>query len=229
MNQRVAIIFLMLSLLLNIFGSCSSTNHNENIIPPSEQPFDTSDEHIHNAPDDTIVLKEATNEEDIIVNEYLITRLKPIRENFKRINSVTQWTFSDTVELWETLEGGEAEFFYLNDQLERIITRHFGETFQLLKEYYLLNGQLSFVLEKSYKYNRPLFYDSTAMKDNNDNQAFDFEKSEVIEDRSYFEKGVLIHQINSQDCGSPYTSDYLSEEQKRIKSDFDKLIKMKKK
>ena len=108
------------------------------------------------------------------------------------------------------------------------MTRHFGETFQQLIEYYLLNGQLSFVFEKSFKYNRPIYYDSTSMKENKDNQAFDFEKSEIVEDRSYFEKGKLIHQMNNQDCGSPFADGYLMEEQKRIVSDFAKLKTMKK-
>ena len=67
------------------------------------------------------------------------------------------------------------------------------------------------------------------MKENNDNQVWDFDKSEIIEDRSYFSNGRLIHQISNQDCGSPFTEDYLAEEQKRIKDSFDKLMKLKKK
>ncbi|MEO6254797.1 MAG: hypothetical protein ABIO79_15915 [Ferruginibacter sp.] len=96
------------------------------------------------------------------------------------------------------------------------MTRHYGETFQQLTEYYLLKGQLSFVFEKSYKYNRPIYYDSAS-------QAFDFEKFEIIEDRSYFENRKLIHQVNNQDCGSPFADNYLLEEQKRLNPDFDKL------
>lgn len=173
---------------------------------------------------DTIQLRETFNEEDLPVNEYLTERLKPIRENFKRINSFTNWTFIDTKELWETTEGGEVKYYYQNGQLEKIVTRHFGETFQQLNEYYLMNGQLSFVFEKTYKYNRPMYYDTTAMKENNDTEAFDFEKSEIVEDRSYFENGKLLHQLNNQDCGSPFADDYLLEEQKRIKTDFEKLL-----
>jgi hypothetical protein len=175
---------------------------------------------------DTVELKETFNEEDLPVNEYLTERLKPIRANFKRINSITNWTTVNETDLWETTEGGKAKFYSLNGQLEKIATRHFGETFQQLTEYYLLNGQLSFVFEKSYKYNRPMYYDSTSMKENNDTVAFEFEKSEIIEDRSYFDNGKLLHQLNSQDCGSPFADDYLLEEQKRIKTDFEKLIKL---
>ena len=62
------------------------------------------------------------------------------------------------------------------------------------------------------------------MKENNDNQTFDIEESEIIEDRSYFQNGKLIHQINNQDCGSPFAAEYLLEEQKRLKKSFDKLL-----
>lgn len=180
----------------------------------------------HLPPRDTLILLESSNEEDFAVNEYLTERLQPIRKNFKRINSITKWTSTNTKELWESTEGGEATFYYNNETLEKISTRHFGEMSQQLSEYYLMNGQLSFVFEKTFQYNRPLFYDSVAMKANKDTEAFDFEKSEIIEDRSYFEKGKLIHQLNNQDCGSPFAADYLLEEQKRIKTYFEKLLKL---
>ena len=173
---------------------------------------------------DTFQLKETFNEEDIPVNEYLTDRLKPIRINFKRINSIKNWTSVDTEELSGSTEGGEAKYYFQKVQLEKIVARHYGETFQLQTEYYLLKGQLSFVFERRHKYNRPLYYDSTAMKENNDTEAFDFDKSEVIEDRSYFENGKLLHQINNQDRISPFADDYLLEEQKKIKADFDRLI-----
>ena len=175
---------------------------------------------------DTVELKETFNQEDFPVNEYLTEKLKPIRDNFKRINSIPKWTIIKTKDIWETTEGGEAKFYYLNGQLEKITTRHFGETFQLLAEYYLLKGQLSFVFEKSYKYNRPMYYDSTSMKENSDTEAFGFDKSEIVEDRSYFDKEKLLHQLNNQDCGSPFAASYLLEEQKRINTDFKKLIKL---
>ena len=176
-----------------------------------------------------IQLQETFNEEDIPVNDYLTDRLQPIRENFKKINSITNWSSIDKKSLWETTEGGSAEYYYLYGQLEKIVARHFGETFQQLTEYYLLNGQLSFVFEKSYKYNRPIYYDTTMMRENNDKEFFGLDISVVIEDRSYFEKGKLIHKLESQDCGAPFADDYLLEEQKRIKTNFEKLIELIKK
>ena len=156
---------------------------------------------------DTVELKESFNQEDEPFNEYFTEKLKPLRANFKRINSITNWTNKENKEISASGDGGEAKFYYLNGQLEKIITRYFGETFQNLTEYYLPKGEISFVFEKSYNYNRPIYYDSAAMKESNDNETFDFEKSEITEDPSYFENGKLLHQINSEDCGSPFAKD----------------------
>ena len=180
---------------------------------------------VNKVKNDSTELKETFNEEDLPSNEYLNEILEPIRSNFKKINSITKWTTIKTKDIWETTEGGEAKFYYLNGQLEKIISRNYGETFQLLTEYYLLNGQLSFVFEKLHKYNRPIYHDSTAMKEMNDTEIFDIEKSDIIEDRSYFDKGKLLHQISSGDCGAPFSNDYLLKEEMRIIGDFNKLIK----
>jgi len=179
-------------------------------------------------PNDTIQLTESLKQEDLAVNEYLTNELKPIRENFKRLNSIENWTQIKVTELWESTEGGEAKYYFQNKNLKKIITHHFGETFQKLTEYYLKDEKLSFVFEKSYKYNRPVYYDSSAKEENNDIEKFDFEESEIIEERSYFNNGKLLHQLNNQDCGSPFANDYLLEEQKRLLTKFEKLIKLEK-
>lgn len=178
---------------------------------------------------DKITIKESFNEEDIAVNEFLTDRLKPIRSNFKRINSITKWSSVKKRDIeGESAEGGEAVFYEQKGRLEKITVRLYGEMGQTLAEYYLLNGQLSFVFEKNYTYNRPLFYDVKAMKENNDTEAFDFEKSEIEENRNYFEKGKLIHVMNSMDCGAPFSGDYIMEEEKRLTELFKKLLKLSK-
>ena len=174
----------------------------------------------------SIKLEETFNKDDLQVNENHRVKLNPIRINFKRINSIVKWTDIKTIDIWETNEGGEAKFYYLNGQLEKITTKHFGETFQLLTEYYLLKNKLSFVFEKSYKYNRPIYYDTTSAKANNDKDSFEFKKTEILEERSYFDNGKLVHQLNNQDCGSSSSHSYLVKEENRIKTEFEKLLKL---
>lgn len=160
---------------------------------------------------------------DTIFEEYLGERLKPIRENFKRINEITEWTSVDKRKLNQSTESGAATYYFLQDTLLKVVTIHFGEGGKNIQEFYTKNGQLSFVFEQQYHYNRPITWDSTAMKENNDTEGFDIDKSEIVEDLSYFSKGELIRQINNQDCGSPFSKDYLKEEQVRLKMEFEKL------
>lgn len=176
---------------------------------------------------DSIVLTESYDISDYPVNEYMTGTLAPIRENYKRINTITNWTTVIIRDINGTSEGGVALFYYMDKKLEKILTKHFGETFQILTEYYFLNDKLSFVVEQSYNYNRPIYYDSIAMVENNDNEIFDFDKSEIMENKSYFVKDELIHQSNNQDCGSPFASDYLKSEELRIKRNYQKVIAVK--
>jgi len=217
---------LYLSIINFFFARCSNNEHQE-IVQNDSIP--TNKEKKTNSRIDTIIIKESSNVDDYVNNEYLMERLKPIRSNFKRINSIERWTRIDTIELWETTEGGEAHYYYQNQTLERIVIRHFGETFQSITEFYLLNGDLSFVFNKSFNYNRPFYYDSIHMRENKDSVVFNFENSEIVEERYYFEKGKLIHIISNQDCGSPFPDDFLLEEQNKIFPYFKKLISLNKK
>lgn len=174
---------------------------------------------------DSIVLKETFNKEDEVNNEYLTKQLKPIRANFKRINSISKWTSTEVKDIWQTTEGGHATLYYNNKKLEKIVARYYGEMYQMLREYYLLNGKLSFVFQKLYRYNRPMYYDSLEAKANNDDEAFDFDKSKIEETRSYFEKEKLIHQVSNQDCGTPFTKEYLLGEEELLKDDFESTLK----
>lgn len=176
---------------------------------------------------DTVKIKETFNKNDTEDNGSLENRLKPIRSNFKRINSIKKWTIIEKRDVeGESAEGGEAVFYEQKGKLEKITARLYGEMGQVFIEYYLLDGKLSFVFEKNYHYNRPLYYNEKAMKENNDTEAFDFKKSKITENRNYFEKGNLIHIINTEGRGISFSSEYISEEQKRISELYEKLLKL---
>jgi hypothetical protein len=177
---------------------------------------------------DSLGSKGVFNNEDLPTKDQLEYRIKEIRENFKRINSIASWTSIDVIPLTESTENGEAKLYYENKKLEKFITQHYGEMGKLLTEYYLKDGQISFVFEKSYNYNRPIYYDTVAMKENNDTEAFDLTKSEIEEYRSYFYNNRLIHQIKSPQNTLLLNDDNLLEEQNRIIINFDKYLKLSK-
>ena len=158
-----------------------------------------------------------------VIETKLPGNFKVIKENFKRINAIARWSEIKTKELWESLEGGEAKFYYQDTTLEKIVTWHFGESYRYLIEYYLMNGHLSFVFEKEYRYNRPIFYDTAAMKENNDTEVFDFKKSIITETRSYFENKKLTCRLSNREKDSSYNKSVYGE-QERLMTAFVDLV-----
>ncbi|MGR3854143.1 hypothetical protein [Chryseobacterium indologenes] len=176
---------------------------------------------------DTVKIGETLIDKDITVSKSLKNRIKPIQANFKRINSVTKWTAVKKKDIeGESAEGGEATFYYTDKGLQKVIAKNYGEIGQKLTEYYLLNGQLSFVFEKEYRYNRPLFYDAKAMKENNDTEAFDLKKSKITMTRNYFENGNIIMITNTTGRGFSIGADYPAEQEEKIREDFKRLLKL---
>lgn len=173
----------------------------------------------------TIKIDEIIPLEQIEENAELIAKLAPIRENFKRINSIKSWSDIDTIQLWESLEGGEARYYLNERKLEKIITHHFGETFQTTSEYYLLDKRLSFVYIQTYIYNLPIGFDDSMDEEPNKNESFDIEQSEIREERYYFENEDLIHVKKSDGDEALLTKDNLKAEQNRILREFNQRVK----
>jgi hypothetical protein len=161
-----------------------------------------------------------------ITDENWKKRLLPIEDNVNRINGIKKWTNFFSKELDVSTEGGDASFFQNEGNTEKIVVNVFGETFQEHNEYYLLNNQLSFVFEKRYVYNRPMYYDSTAMKENNDSVTFDFDKSTVVRNRYYFEKGKIVYASMADKIDTVSSGKSLTEESSRILELYGTLQKL---
>lgn len=160
-------------------------------------------------------LQVSRNMEDISANEYLNEELQPIRANFKRINSIVAFdkVIVDNYTSINAVDEGEVIFYYSKNELQKVTNHQYESTYQYLTEYYLLDGKLSFAFNKTLEYNAP--YNS---------DQFDLSKSELIEDRYYFKDDVLLHQLNSQDCGAPFESEYLKAEGENVLSIFKALL-----
>ena len=162
---------------------------------------------------------------DLEYEKYPREQLKPIIEKFLRINATNNWESIKKVDLYQSTEGGEATFYFKDKKLQKVISKNYGETGKEIKEYYLNNDSLMFVYEATYKYNRPMYFDSLKMQEMKDTAAFDMDETAMVEQRSYFIKAALVHQSNNQDCGAPFAESYLREEQKRITDELAALLK----
>jgi hypothetical protein len=162
--------------------------------------------------------------QDTSYSEMVAHRIKPMEVNVERIEAIQNWTSVSTVNTEdESTEGGYTRYYYLDRVLEKVVNVQFGESGRQLTEYYLLNGKLSFVLEKNYTYNRPVYWDSVTARQNNDKEVFDIDKSEIEEAKSYFQDGEIMVQVYS-DCGAPNDREFEQKEGKRIQTDFGRLM-----
>ena len=155
------------------------------------------------------------------------SQLANIRSKCRRINERREWTAELVLELWESTEGGHAYYFLDGDHIDKIVERHFGEMGQSVSEYFFQNDTILFCFSKHYAYNRPIYWDSARAAGDGDNEFFDFEKSEIEEERNYFQAGRLSRRLESGDCGAPFATAYLMEQQTyildRVKTLKDKL------
>jgi len=148
----------------------------------------------------------------------MTARLKPIKENFKRINSITKWEKIERKDVFDkSSEGGEVSYYYSDNGLGKIIVIYYGESGKYISEYYLLDNTLSFVFEQEHRYNRPIYWTPETAKKNGDSEAFDLKKSQISEIRSYFENGKIIYQL-------PENTPNIEQKEQEINNDFKEYL-----
>ncbi|RZK58778.1 MAG: hypothetical protein EOO91_07245 [Pedobacter sp.] len=185
------------TLLLIISVICiSCTNHDKSIVS-TKNNLDTSANQVN----PVSVKKDSLNNKqvDSLINE--------IRGNFNQINKITKWDKIKKEFLEGTNEGGEAKFFYLNSELKKINTDQMGETFRLVREYYLDNSRLLFVFESLEQYHLPL----------------DRSNSKFYESRKYFYHDKMFKRINSEKAGNPLNETSVINDQNEILKELENL------
>ena len=102
-----------------------------------------------------------------------------IRPNFQRINATNKWAWIEKKESWElSLEGALLTYYYSAAGLEKIVAELFGESYKAVIECYFLDGQLSFIYEKTQKYTKSPYEDDD----------FDPDKDFTLEERRWYIK-----------------------------------------
>lgn len=122
--------------------------------------------------------------------------IKDIRVKYTDIRDNLDNYDTTMAEVWgESTEGGQVTGYYDQDNLKYMVVWLLGETGKREIEYYFDNGQLFFVLDTDFRYNRPIYWDEKIAKENNDTETFDADKTVIKEDRYYFDNGQLIRWI----------------------------------
>ncbi len=107
------------------------------------------------------------------------------------------------------------ELYYLEGSLKKMDLSRFDVYSKRENTYYLENGQLIYVSEKSSEYETAIDSDSYSDKDNFVYEAF-----------SYFHQDVLVLQIDSEYTGSSLSKEFLEALGNSILDDFEVLIQL---
>lgn len=152
------------------------------------------------------------------------TEIDSIKASCSLINNIKKWSKIQSRELETTNELGEANYYLFDDALKTINTKEYGESFQVLTEYYIKNDSLIFVFEKHLKYNRPINVTRESVKNQDDKEYFDFEKSIVTENRTYF----ITQNTICQKCDSNFAEGNLNKinERLRLQEKYNDLLKI---
>ena len=175
----------------------SCTNHDKNLVNSTKNNPDTL----------ANTVKLVSLKKDTLTNNQVDSLIYEIRSNFNQINKITKWSKIEKGFLEGTNEGGEATFFYLNGRLIKITTDQMGETFRLVREYYLTNTELFFVFEKLEKYKEP----------------FDRSNSKFYESRKYFQNNKIIKRVNTDIKENPLNETSIADDQTEILNELKKL------
>lgn len=145
-----------------------------------------------------------------------------INKKVEIIDEIKNWSRVDSIETFESSEGGIIYYYYLEKDLKKIISKYFGENGKNINNYYLSGKDLIYYTSEYYKYNRPIYYDSLDMIENNDSVYFDINKSRIDTNFYYFSKGQMKQYYNNL---LQYFFVKNKESKKEILSKFDELMK----
>lgn len=196
----------LLSIICIICFSCANQNKDDNSTKQDNLSFqDTTIQH-------SVVGEPLQSQESpyVLTNRKADSLILKIRNYFDKTNKISKWTKIQKEFLEGTNEGGEAKFFFLNNQLKKITTDQMGETFRLVREYYLDNSKLIFVFESFEKYHMP----------------FDRSNSKFFESRKYFNDEKIFKRINSKSSENPLDEILVTDDQIEILTELKNLKKL---
>jgi hypothetical protein len=141
--------------------------------------------------------------------QYRIKEIKAIDNLCNKLES-KKW---QEVKKYSLLEGdSETKLYYAENGLQKIRHTNFGETGKKIITYYLINKLIVKVAETEYQYHGN-YADQTLNKKETTKETA----------KSYFQNGKMFHQIG-EDCGSPFTQDFLDGETTRLKERYKEIL-----
>ena len=112
-------------------------------------------------------------------------KIAQIRKDFSSTNAVKNYVIKEVEDSDQSTDSGV---------VKKIVAEYFGESGNNLTEYYIKNGKVYFIFDKTEKYNVPYYVDSKWYKENEikNGEIFDKRKSKFFEKRYYFDENEKL-------------------------------------
>ena len=121
------------------------------------------------------------------------SKIAQIRKDYAPTSAIKNYIVKDLEDDEQSIEGGVIRY-YQNGIVKNIITEYFGETWRGTTEYYVKNGKVYFIFDKTEKYNVPYYVNAEWYKRDNMKvgEVFDSRKSKISEKRYYFDENMKL-------------------------------------
>ena len=121
-------------------------------------------------------------------------KIAQIRKDYTSTNAVKNYVVKEIEDSEKSTDGGAIKYYFQNGVVKKIVVEHFGESWNSLTEYYVKNGKVYFIFDKTEKYNVPYYVDSKWYKENEikNGEVFDKRKSKFSEKRYYFDENEKL-------------------------------------
>mgnify|MGYP000951615431 FL=1 len=122
------------------------------------------------------------------------SKIAQIRKDFMNTNAAKNYAIREADDSDQSTEGGIVKYYSQNGIVKKIVVEHYGESWNGLTEYYIKNGKVYFIFDKTEKYNVPYYVNADWYKRDNMKvgEVFDSRKSKISEKRYYFDENMKL-------------------------------------
>ena len=122
------------------------------------------------------------------------SKIDQIRKDYASTNAIKNYIVKEIEDDEQSIEGGVIRYYFQNGIVKKIVVEHYGESWNGLTEYYIKNGKVYFIFDKTEKYNVPYYVNADWYKRDNMKvgEVFDSRKSKISEKRYYFDENMKL-------------------------------------
>ena len=153
------------------------------------------------------------------------SKIAQIRKDYKSTNAIKNYIVKEIEDDEQSIEGGVIRYYSQNGIVKKIITEYFGETWRGTTEYYVKNGKVYFIFNRTEKYNVPYYINADWYRENDVEigEVFDSKKSEIFEKRYYFDENMKLIRYTDENKKNIENAQKFKEIEKDILSEYFRI------